>query len=345
MISLSSNTIVVIKEGAVVEAGFIANNKSNIAIVGKGVISGACFERNANNNTKLIPFEFNYCSNIKFENVVCLDPAGWCYNLYFCNQIEMDQVRIISSRSNGDGISVQSCQNFYCQKAFVRSWDDSLVVKNYPRWSNKNIEGTTRNVEFKDCLIWTDLAQSMEIGYETVGNVMEDITFDNIIVLHNFHLAPISIHNSNNANIKNVTFSNITIEDASMGNGNGKNCLIDFSTAYSPTWSNGHKVTSLGSIDGVKVSNVLVLKGNENIMISITGSIDTREAYLNSVHKICNVEIKNVKIIDTILNESYADLNLEYAENVTFINDKEATGCSYSKYYDASKYSLAFILN
>ena len=83
--------------------------------------------------------------------------------------------------------------------------------------------------------IWTDLAQCLEIGYETYGKRMEDISFEDIIIIHAYHNAPISIHNGNNAEIKNIKFKNILIEDASMGQGNGKNYLIDFSTEFSST--------------------------------------------------------------------------------------------------------------
>ena len=102
------------------------------------------------------------------------------------------------------------------KECFIRSWDDSLVVKNYPKWSNKSEHGATRNIRFNNIIIWTDLAQSMEIGYETIGEVLEDVIFDNITVLHNLHKPVISIHNANNANIKNIIFRNITVEDASM---------------------------------------------------------------------------------------------------------------------------------
>ena len=36
-----------------------------------------------------------------------------------------------------------------------------------------------------------------------------------------------------------------------MGQGDGTNRLIDIQNLYSDNWSSSHKVTSLGSIDGV----------------------------------------------------------------------------------------------
>ena len=87
----------------------------------------------------------------------------------------MNNIKIITARQNGDGISVQSCKNVNINGGFVRSWDDSLVVKNVER-------GTTKDVTFDGVTVWTDLAQSMEVGYETNGATMNNITFKNITV-------------------------------------------------------------------------------------------------------------------------------------------------------------------
>lgn len=314
----SSNQTIFIDKGAVVEAGIIASNASNITVVGNGIITGAAFDRNANTNTRLIPMEFNYCNNIKFYGISNLDPAGWCYNLYFSTNIDMDNIKIISSRANGDGVSLQSCQNVECKNSFVRAWDDALVVKNYPRWDNRNIEGTTRNIKFYNCVIWTDLAQSMEVGYETVGAVMEDITFEKITVLHNYHKAVMSIHNANNANVKRVTFKDIVVEDASMGRGDGRNILIELTAEYSSTWSNGHKATALGSTSDVTIENVKVLK-HSNPEISLRGSIDPRNGYSKEIHYVSNVTIKNVYLDNTKVDSNYNKLELVYTNNIQFI--------------------------
>lgn len=342
IIDLNSNTTVFIDSGAIVQAAFCASNKSNIKIIGSGIVDGSIFERSVQNGTTRIPYDFNYCNNIVFKGITTLDPAGWCYNIYFCNDIRFDNIKIISSRSNGDGVSIQSCQNVVCENSFIRSWDDSLVVKNYPKWNDRSQHGTTRNIKFENCILWTDLAQSMEIGYETVGEVMEDITFNNITVLHNYHKAIISIHNANNANIKNVKFTNITIEDLATGKGDGKNIFIDIANIFSNTWSTNHTITSLGKINGVLIENVKIIDGNDDPLINISGTIDFRSEYYNSYHYIENVTIKDVLLKNQILDESYENLNIHLANNVKFENsNNEITGASI-KYIDSSSYGRKY---
>ncbi|MBQ9730958.1 MAG: hypothetical protein IJV94_02370 [Bacilli bacterium] len=343
-INLSSNQTVFVDLGAIVHAGFSANNSSNIKIVGSGIIDGSIFDRSVERNTTLIPYDFNYCNNIEIKGIITTDPAGWCYNMYFCNDVILDNIKIISSRSNGDGVSIQSCQRVDVTNSFIRSWDDSLVVKNYPHWSNKNNQGLTNDIYFGDCILWTDLAQSMEVGFETIGKTMENITFENITVLHNFHKPVISIHNGNNADLKNVVFKNITVEDASLGRGDGNNIFIEITTEFSATWSTKHTTTELGSIDGVTISNVLVIDGRDDLKVSIRGSIDTRKGYNNTEHYVSNVTISNVLIKDTLLDESYKDLFKYMTNNLVFDNNSNKITGSDIKYNDSSMYGSSYIV-
>ena len=339
VINLSSNQKVYLAPGAFVFAKFSANSASNIEISGPGYIDGSIFERDANKGSVLVPIDFNYCSNITLKDFACIDPAGWTFNMYFCNGLTIDNIKIISSRSNGDGISLQSCQNANVTNSFLRTWDDSLVVKNYPKWSDRNVEGTTRNISFSNCLIWTDLAQSMEIGYETVGEVMEDITFDNITVLHNYHKAVISIHNANNANVKNVHFTNITIEDGSVGKGDGWNYLVDIRNLFNSTWSTNHKITTLGSIDGVNISNVLVLNGSIDPAIVVKGTKENRDGFLKDEHITSNVTINDFFLYDRVITKDNCNYQTnQYTSNIQFTSSgKKVTGSSYTP-RDVSEY-------
>ncbi len=329
-IVVHSNEHIYLEDGAVVRAKFSAHNASNFSIKGPGVIDGSIFPRNPNEGTALIPLDFNFCSNFVLEDFSIMDPAGWAYNIYFGNGVTIRNTKTISSRSNGDGISIQSCKNVNAEGCFLRTWDDSLVVKNYVDYRN-GAEGVTSGIHFSDCLIVTDLAQCMEIGYETIGEKMEDISFSNITVLHAFHKPVMSIHNGNNAKIRNVRYENITVEDASMGKGDGNPYLFDFDVSYSPTWSDNHKKTALGDIDGVDVSNVLVLSGYENPKVKVTGSMETRDGYAKEAHYVKNVHFKNVSIMGKAIDESYVGYIDSYAEGITFENLKEATGASYAK--------------
>ena len=316
ILNVYSNQTVYLAEGAIVRGSIRSNSASNVKILGKGLLDGSVFERNANAGSVFVPIDFNDCSNIEFSSFGVIDPAGWCFNLYFCSNLLLDGVKVISSRSNGDGISLQSCQHAEVRHCFTRTYDDSIVVKNYPRWNNRSIEGTTKDINIHDCLVWTDLAQCLEIGYETVGEVMEDIHFENITVLHANHKAVISIHNANNANINNVTYENIMVEHLNVGQGDGSRYLIDFTVAHSSTWSDQHKVTGLGSTKNVSIKDVRVLSGINSPMINIQGSMETRSAYPNVAHKIEGVQMENIELKGAQIGQNYGNIELSLCSDI-----------------------------
>lgn len=327
----SSIKTVYLEQGAIVRASFFAYNLDGVKILGHGRIDGSVFVRNADTNQRQIPIDFQYCKNVKIQDVRFTDPAGWCLNLYFLNGVKVDNVKIITSRANGDGISVQSCKNVEVSRCFVRSFDDTLVVKNYPRYGNYSREGESEHIHFSDCILITDLAQTREVGYETIGEKRNDISFENITVLHAYHHAVFSIHNGNNANIDGVSYKNITVEDAAMGKGDGNGRLVDINVKHSSTWSDNWKKTSLGSVSNVSFENILV-NGKDGTKV-IEGSIDERD---HTEHDVTGVLIKGFSVNGEQKRRNDFKTN-SFVKGVTFEElGKSITGSTISYLYTFS---------
>ena len=304
-IPIESNQTLYIAGGAVVYGQIRAENVENVTIRGRGIIDGSIYHRRSAAEFT-IPIEFRHSRNIKIEGITFLDPAGWTISSYFVDGLLIDNIKIITARGNGDGISIQSSQNVLAKNSFVRSWDDSLVVKNYTR-------GTTENVIFENMVLWTDLAQSMEVGFETYGDTMKDIIFRDITVLHNFHKPVISIHNADDAAISNVVFQNITVENAEIiGDNHGSNhdnFFIDLTVQYNQVWSSSGGVR--GSIDNVIIDNVLVLDGRDDFVTRIIGH--------SSSNAIRNVSLNNITY-KGIQARSTEDLRLSSNNHVSNIS-------------------------
>ncbi len=255
-IMLEENQTLYIAGGAVVHGVVQSNYTSNIKVLGRGIIDGSTFS-GWQGKSALVPLKFDFCDGIEIRDVLLLNPNAWVCSASTSKNALIDGIRIISSRPNGDGITLQSCENYRVQNCFVRSWDDSLVVKNYT--------GDSKNITFANNQLWTDLAQSMEIGYETNKGKKEDakisdILFENITVLNNFHKPVISVHNADDALITDITFRNIIVENAQMGSGDGEELpyLIDFNIAQSTNWST---TKERGQIRNVIIDGVRVLSG------------------------------------------------------------------------------------
>jgi len=310
-IPVSSNTTVYLAGGAYVFGQIRSEGVDHLTIRGRGIISGLLYDRTSENQYT-IPIEIRSSTNVLIEGITFLDPAGWTMALYKSSHVTLDNVKIITARANGDGISVQSCSDVLVKGGFVRTWDDSLVVKNVDR-------GTTSNVVFDGVTVWTDLAQSMEVGYETYGATMDGITFRNITVIHNFHKPAMSIHNCDDALITNVTYQNITIEDGQMLGDNqtdGENdFLIDIVIAYNIEWTKSSGIR--GNVDGVTFDNIKVLNLADTIISRINGE--------SSESSVKNVTFNNISIEGTgvtgasqlklVTNEFVSGLSYAYAAN------------------------------
>jgi Endopolygalacturonase len=279
---ISSNTEIYLAGGAYVYGQFSAEHVDNVWIHGRGIVSGSVFNRRSESEYTL-PFIFRFSSHVTIEDLLVVDPAGWALTLYDSQDSLVDGLKIITARQNGDGVSIQSCTNVEVRNCFVRTWDDSLVVKNSDGYS-------TEGVYIHNNLVWTDLAQSMEVGYETYGDTMNNIRFEDIIVLHNFHKAVISMHNCDNAVITNVSYKRIIVEDAQdLGDdrNDGENdFLIDFTIAFNPDWTSSG--AERGSINGVTIEDVKVYHMLDTISARFLGESETST--------ISNVSIKGLEI-------------------------------------------------
>ena len=218
-----------------------------------------------------------------------------------------------------DGITTQSCQNVTARNCFVRGWDDNLVVKGY--------DGNVKTILFEDCVLWTDLAQSCEVGYETRAEVMEDITFRNITVLHNFHKPVMSVHNGDNALIQNVRFENILVEDAQMGEGDGARLLIELTTTKSQ-WS---KSAVRGNTRGVVFDNIKVLSGKE---------ASIRIFAFNKDYTIDDVLLRNLEILGkriVSLDGIRLNINKNIGGNIRVEADESLVTTTYPGYLHTYK--------
>ena len=291
-LSIGDNETVYLAPGAVVAGKVYMGNNSKLT--GRGIITGSA----------PAAIEVHNKRNVTIEGVTILDPKRWVVELRDCDGVTLENVKIISARNNGDGITVQSSRNININKCFIRSWDDGIVLKNYT-------ENNCRNINVTNCVLWTDLAQSLEIGFETnkgrTGREelspnkdprIHDIIFENIDIIHNFHKAPVSIHNADNCRIYNIKFKNITIDNAVMGEpgkyseGGGWPYLLDFGNGHSGDMGGANGWThneGYREIKDVSVENIRITGGK---LSSCGARFVNRDSGGKSVME--NIQLKNI---------------------------------------------------
>lgn len=323
---LSDGMELYISGGAVVQGVISGTNASHMKIGGHGFLDGSHHESWMIEGSAYVPISLSNCEDVRVSGVALLNSNAWCLNIYDCDNVAVDGVKIISARPNGDGITIQSSRDITVTGGFVRTWDDSLVIKNY----SSEPDSDSANITFDGCQIWTDLAQSMEIGYETnkgskENPTIQNVTFRNITVLHNFHKPVMSIHNADNCAVSNIRYQNIVVEDASMGKGDAgsNNQLIDLNTLGNSNWSS---TLTRGTIDNVVFDGIYVLDGDDGAD-SIEGNLCSIRIYCDSKSALCsNVTVNNLFILgEPVTDETVLDnpstLIGKNTENIRFTSD------------------------
>ncbi|MDR1664057.1 MAG: hypothetical protein LBR83_03935 [Clostridiales bacterium] len=303
-IGLQSGQTLYISGGAVVHTTVSAQFAENVTVRGRGMIDGSLWDTWRGVEAH-VPVDFRYCTNVNVEGIIVNNSNAWCFNSFETSGALVDNVKIISARPNGDGFTLQSCRDYTVQNSFSRTWDDSCVVKNY--------EGNTDNILFKNMVIWTDLAQSCEIGYETnkgalENSIISNVTFEDVTIVNAFHKPTLSIHNADDALVENVTYRNIVIENASMGLGDAADNrqLIDLTVAPSG-WSSTRE---RGTIRNVLFENINVLAGIQTPTVRISGYDEDKN--------IDGVTIKNLTVFgEKIIDLAQLSAMTRFASNIT----------------------------
>ena len=313
VVELKPNTVVFMDEGAVVKGKLFAENAKNIRIIGNGTLLGN--ERTANHGS---PIALKNCSDIEINGITVIGLN--CWNVVFrnCDRILVENLKILAHEIWSDGIDVVSCRDVVIRHIFIKNEDDCVCIKSSSSAKGGFVGGDVRNVLVEDCVLWSGpRGNSLEIGYETNNSVVENVLFRNVDVMHRqtqdakFHRSIISIHNSGNATVRNITYENIYAEETEEN-------FIQIAHMHQPQWGLGD-----GVIENIRLRNV-TLAGGELRESSVRGY---PRGIARGEKKPCvtrNITFENLKILgkeiksvaDATANGFYVD---EFAENVRFI--------------------------
>lgn len=203
IIKLESNQTVYLAGGAVVYGAIEANGASNIKILGRGVLDTSAFNRDqAGGCVRLVN-----CKKAVIDGVILRDPNVWCLSAFSCSEVNISNVKLIGLwRYNADGIDICNSQDVTIRGCFVRSFDDSIVLKGLG-----NSTAPVRNVLVEGCVVWNDWGRALEIGAETAAPEMADIVFRDCDIIRTSDIA-MDIQHGDRAAVKNVLFENIRLE-------------------------------------------------------------------------------------------------------------------------------------
>ena len=217
-LELTSNQVVYIEEGAVVSGYFKSRMADNIKICGNGIVYGGNWHKwDENSGEQLIVPVLG--ENIEIRGITLLDGGSWHIVPVACKNVLIEDVNILGKVITGDGIDIVGCENVTIRNCFFRANDDCISVKAV---EFQDPSGCTdvKNIFVENCLFWNaEFGNTLEIGYETRCDEISDIIFKNCDIVHcqyegNQSGGVLTIHNADRAEVHDIYYENIRIEDA-----------------------------------------------------------------------------------------------------------------------------------
>ncbi len=248
---LSSNTVVILEEGAVIEGSISGVGVHNVRILGNGILH---YDTKPERLDK--PIHIDRSENIEINGITIHGYHTWNLCLRRTRNILIENVKILADAVWSDGIDLVGCEDALVRHIFIKNEDDCLCIKSSGAKGDHFSGNDVRRILFEDCVLWSGpRGNSMEIGYETNNAVIENITFRHIDILHRetqankFNRAIISIHNAGNAVIRHITYEDIYAESTDEN-------LVMIGHMYQPDWGEG-----VGRIQNIVIRSLTLAGG------------------------------------------------------------------------------------
>ena len=214
-IELLDNQTVFIDEGAVLYGGISAVEKKNISVVGYGIIDNSKMIRDTKHCYPVkdqewygTPLFFEKCTNVTVDGITIIDSSCFTVHVDGCTNFTGDNIKVLGSwRYNSDGCDICNCINAKIQNSFLRTFDDTIVIKGL----RTNKELPLENIVAENCVVWCDWGRALEIGAETCAPYMRNIVFKNCDIIHGAHFM-MDIQHGDKALVSNVLFEDIRVE-------------------------------------------------------------------------------------------------------------------------------------
>jgi hypothetical protein len=143
---------------------------------------------------------FADCHDVTISHLTLRDAASWCGNMEKCRELRIHGVHLINrANQNNDGLDLNQCEDVMISDCHLDCGDDAIalqegglriVVTNCiisTRWSAVRLgpaaHGVFRDIAVSNCVIYDTYGAAVKIQ-EVEGGVMENISFDNLVMEH-----------------------------------------------------------------------------------------------------------------------------------------------------------------
>ncbi len=170
--TLKSNTTYYLAGGAYVCGQFIANSVKNVKICGRGILSGEYVAAVMNEGRAVY---IKNSRDIVMDGVTVIHPWYWTIQFSNCSNVTVNNIKTISHGPSSDALDIVGSSHVTVDNCFFRAADDCVVIKAQPK--------ECHDIQVRNCVIWCDTSNPMEIGYETHYDTY-DVLFEEIDVIN-----------------------------------------------------------------------------------------------------------------------------------------------------------------
>ena len=199
---------------ALVPALINARYVNDVTIRGRGILSSR-FALENYQRAELIRVE--RCRNLKIEGVTVCDPGLWSVNLVNSDYVQVQNLKVIGSYVNSDGVAVGGTSHVTVRDSFCHNADDAFEVKGWIPMTD---------VTFSNCVCWSDVGICFGLAWDVPASV-SNVWFKNCTVIHDLAattaqpavgmcviIDPGSVSRvMYPGSVSGITFQNIVIED------------------------------------------------------------------------------------------------------------------------------------
>ena len=211
LVRLKDHDRVYVDRDAIVFGCFTGENVEDVKIFGHGVIDGRVCERVFEGGYTPLQqscIRFHCSKGVSIDGPVLVDAPCWVLACFDCEDVNVRHVKIVGQwRYNTDGIDICNSRRVTVCDSFVRSFDDTIVIKGVPPYRNKAVEDVT----VERCVLWCGWGKTIEPGIETWAPHFRNVRFSDCDLIRNAGSA-INISAGGSALMENFVFENIRVE-------------------------------------------------------------------------------------------------------------------------------------
>ena len=211
LVRLRSHDRVYVDRDAIVFGCFTGENVEDVKIFGHGVIDGRICERVFEGGYTPLQqscLRFHGSKGVSIDGPILMDSPCWVLACFDCEDVDIRHVKIVGQwRYNTDGIDICNSRRVKVCDSFVRSFDDTMVIKGVPPYRGKAVEDVT----VERCVLWCGWGKTIEPGIKTWAPHFRNVRFVDCDVIRSAGAA-LNISAGGNAVMEDFTFDDIRVE-------------------------------------------------------------------------------------------------------------------------------------